>query len=108
MTRIFSLQGILTLSHLGLVLLAILYAQSFAGPDGTTRVDLVPAYLLWIRNIAIFAVSFPFGWIFLLPTHLHGPTRFDIVFSAVGLGLNSILVGYVVSRIVRKRQVRKE
>ena len=108
MSRFFSLQGILTLSHLGLVLLAILYGQSLAGADGTIRVDLVPAYFLLIRDIAIFAVSFPFGWIFLLPTHLHGPTEFDVVLSAVGLGLNSAFVGYVVSRIVRNRQIRNE
>ena len=27
-------------------------------------------------------------WLFLLPTHLGGPTEFDIVVSAVGLGIN--------------------
>ena len=105
MSRIYSFAGVLTLSHLALVVAAILFSRSLAGPVGFTRVDLVPAHLMMIRDIAIIALSLPIGWLFLLPTHLHGPDVSDIAFASVGLGLNSLLVGYVLSRILRRRSM---
>ena len=95
----FSLQGVLTLCHLTLVVAAILYSQSLAGPDGMTRVDKVPSYQLHIRNVAIIVVSCPLGWLCMLPAHTGGPTHFDVLCSALGLGLNSILIGYIGARV---------
>ena len=108
LSRFFSHAGLLTLSHLGLVVATILFSRSLESPDGGTRVDLLPPYLIWIRDVGIIVVSFPLGWLFLLPTHTGGRTEFDVVFSAVVLGLNSILVGYFLSRILRRRPIHPE